>query len=195
MWGGKWNYWWHCFAPSLNFMKGKGSGDDNPGCREREKTLQRELYLLTRLWDKHRHQRSTLICTPAACLSQPAGFQRPGDSHARSRLDALLPDVTWLIASKMFRLDACFDLQQGRWILSVRQAQTVHYLAVTTADSLSWPTSFIFLVVHSFDRDGCLSKAWRTNDDKSRTLNILKTDKDSLDFRLRAFIYWLTGNI
>lgn len=52
------------------------------------------------------------------------------------------------------------------------------------------PQVFVFLIVHSFDRDGCLSKAWKTNDDKSYPKHWMSWTY-SFDFLLRSFILWL----
>ena len=92
----------------------------------------------------------------------------------RQQLDLEL--LSWLIASRMLCRSPADKSLPPR---------------LTAADSLSWPASFTLLLVLSFDRDGWFCTAPRTKDDKSRALNIQKTDRDPLDFLPRDFIYCL----
>lgn len=83
-----------CPPPSINFTKGRGSGDDaRPSSPQTN--LQRQKNFADGVL---RFVFSSPVATidlaapppppappPAACLSQPAGFQRPGDSNGLSR--------------------------------------------------------------------------------------------------------------
>lgn len=121
---GKWNHWWNCSPHSLNFIKGKDGGEEPtllsapPGCCcENEKTLRGKLDLDFFLSQGSlRHSEVTIqtqaVTAPGTATTeavwgfgvsyvhrQPVcsgqqGSWLPGDFHTKSRLDAILLDVT-----------------------------------------------------------------------------------------------------
>lgn len=105
-----------------------------------------------------------------AVTAEAACFRLPGDSHAWSRLDAILPDVTWLIASRMFCLDLFGFVAEQINSLSPRRAPAVHCLSMTAADSLSWPASFVF-PRRSWSWQGWMSQ-WGAGDKRWQIQNV-----------------------
>lgn len=181
-----------------------------PGCCENEKTLQGKLNFLIRLWDNRRSLFSRAVINLALPTPKQCGFEF--HMFTKSLFVTSRFPATWGLSlikqpqcnSPWHYMTNCFPNVLPRCLFWFVTGQ-INSLSLVGSDSAlpihdhGWQliraTSFVFLTVHSFDSDGCLTKAWKTNDHKSRTSNILETAKYLFGFPTGVFYFLVADYI
>lgn len=173
------------FSPSQFHKWQRRHPKSKPGCFENEKTLLEVVQYFSldsklsgvtiQVWlyfwhyecgSYHMLASMSVLLSPLVVTSRvPSGESYTSGccllSYFPSLVFTILPlydpmfNSSQVLVSVWYRPDTLFS----------QSSQAVQYLLMTMADSLLMIHTFWFPVVHTLDRNGCLTKAWKTSDD------------------------------